>query len=897
MVTKIDIAEEIIYSRLQPGTDLETLLVDYIDPVSNNKLIDEEKEILKNKINKRISYERGLHSHEVEDPAIIQDPEGHIEWYDDWLKNKPNRFYWSRHEEYVTQKFRRKYPSNQEKSGRIIQSLNKSSDSIIRLIENPQRENRGKGFQTKGLVVGFVQSGKTANFTAVIAKAADAGYRIIIVLTGIHNNLRSQTQRRMDLELTGEGSQDQTEEDDYNEDKGISRPELEYRRWKRITNYFSDFDQMNVNLESFRTFIDCRNPIIGALKKNCTVLDRFIEWISNSRQTDRDSLPILLIDDEADMASINTRYNPRNLDEDPSETNKRIRAILDLFPKNCYIGYTATPFANVLVDMNVNHPDYGRDIYPRNFIVSLPKPEDYFGSADIFGQGISDKFIRIIPDNEISQIVPVHTVDAVVIPRNVTDSIENSILTYILSSAVRYRRGDAKEPMTMLIHTTSRTPSHARMKAVVEGYVTAIKNNWKTPFESKKLLSKFKKLWIEDIKKYMSPSSPDYYSDFAAIIPYIDVIFGEIQIFELNYSTEDMLDYAKNPELKVIAIGGNKLSRGLTLEGLSTSLYLRRSDQYDTLLQMGRWFGYKDGYDDLTRVYTSQLLKNRFENLALVEEALREEIKIYEDEALTPLDVAVRIRSLRSMKVTAKNKMGRGQLLQESYNGKLSQTIWFPLDNKKVIEANLRSTSEFIKSNPGWKKTGTSYLLTNVPSKKILNYLHSYYFAKKEEIDSVSGLNSVSMLEFITRLNANEELQFWNVAVIGLNKKSTNAKMINWEGLEIYPVSRSRLAKYHGPGYNIGALSDPDDNVIDLPSKTRNDDAHERDNPLMIIYRIDKDSIPEKHTKGRNKDKKDIRIPLYDANQEKIDLIGLVFVFPNNTSERDDYIGQPLEMS
>lgn len=867
MINKIDLAVDMIFLDINKGTSISQLLVDYIDPLSKMPLTEEEKEIVKDKIFKKNVYENALTSAEVEDPALIKDPEGHEEWYDEWKRLNPIGYYWDTLKEFLGDDYQQRYPDQPKKAGTIVRSIDNSSDKILELMESSQRLN----FQTKGLVVGYVQSGKTANFTAVIAKAVDAGYRLIIVLTGIHDNLRSQTQQRLDRELTGEP--------DSSNLSHVRIPDFEHHKWVRMTNDHRDFDQMN--LSKLDVLANYRTPLLSVMKKNCKVMRRFIEWIEQAPDDIRANIPILLIDDEADLASIDTKYD---VDENPSETNKLIRYILNKFPRHAYIGYTATPFANVLIDLRKKHVQLGRDLYPRNFLVSLPKPENYLGAADIFGSDQSDRYIREISSEEAAKFYT-KSRNAGSIPEKTTPCLEKAILGFYLSCAARYERGDSKKPMTMLVHTTHRQASHGKMKSVVEEFCNSIKSNWGNQYEKQELRREFINIWQNDFVNTTKELYPDRVCNFEEIEPHLNEILEKTYIFELNSAADDELDYVKHPEIKVIAIGGNKLSRGLTLEGLVTSFYLRNSNQYDTLLQMGRWFGYREGYEDLTRIYTSKELALKFEDLALVEEELRNEIYRYEEEGLTPTDVAVRIRSHRTMKVTARNKMGRGGIIQGSYSGRLVQTIWFLLDKPDVLQKNLDAGEKFITSHNGWTQAANtgSYLIKNIPCQDVLNFLNSYTFAKKDDVGG-PALDSISMIEYIKRLYPNGELLQWNVAVVGKKRTDNNKdSTVKWGGLCIAPETRSRLA---GTQYKVGVISSPTEIALDNPEKTAFDSRPINQNPLLLLYRISKDSKPV--TVGK-------LVPLFEGLSTKIDVLGLVIEFPESRVEPFDYVGQNIK--
>ena len=341
---RIEIAINIIVRKwMKSNCDLDELLNNYIDPVEGDALTEEEKATVLPEVIIKKEFNTGRLFSEIEDPALIVDPEGHDEWYKEWLEeniNKNKRYHWSRLEDFLEKKLMQKM--SPKLAGEIVQSIDLSSNKVIERLENPTKT----AFQTKGLVIGHVQSGKTANFTAVIAKAVDAGYKFIIVLAGLHNNLRSQTQLRLDSELTGEPFSDNIEHVDI--------PHLAEKQWVRLTDE-SDFNE-NTTYRLEALAISGR-PIIVVMKKKPQIMRKLIRWIKKAPEELRRSMPLLMIDDEADQASTNTGRNGK-----VTPTNNHIRVILKYFSKHAYVGYTATPFANLLIDMNIDSENIGRDL-------------------------------------------------------------------------------------------------------------------------------------------------------------------------------------------------------------------------------------------------------------------------------------------------------------------------------------------------------------------------------------------------------------------------------------------------------------------------------------------------------------------------------------------------------
>jgi len=877
------------------------------DPVTERVMNEDEREYARKELLKIIQYKKSHDSAILVPVSVVSDPRDHEEWYegdDGWLaenNNSVGSYYWKRLEDFLSWELSKKYTP--ENAGIVVKSIDEATYSIMKKLSNPLR----KEFSYKGLVVGYVQSGKTANFTALIAKAADAGYKFIIVLSGIHSVLRRQTQIRLDKELTGMN-------DLAIEESFITEPS-DIKRWNRITTArlrprrtrdgqlmvkdLGEFD--TVNVDPFDSICNRATPTLAIIKKNVKVLDRLIEYIRQSREENRNNIPLLIIDDEADQASIDGNAN--DPDSDPTGTNDRIRRVLSLFKRKAYVGYTATPFANVLIDMTTDHDELRDDLYPRNFIISLPKPENYFGTSIIFQSDLSERFIVDIPTRLNN--TPYDEVRTLTREGIMTDYLSKAIDQFILCCAVRNIRGDKMKPMSMLVHVSHRVNHMVIIKNIISndephslGYLEIIKGRYRNTAQSSVLKEEYKLIWAEFVVDSIRINDDLHINnmipDFEDIWNKVGDVLNILKVIELNYASEDKLDYTTGEEMKVIAVGGNQLSRGLTLEGLMTSYYLRvnRSMAYDTLLQMGRWFGYRKGYEDLTRVHTTQQIAEYFEHLALVEEELRSEIYRYEEENMTPLQMAVAIRDHRNLNVTAKNKMGAAHIRQASFSGSLNQTFWLPLDQPEILRANYNLGGAFIKKlkeEVGFSNVGGSgvYLANQKINGEIIlrDFLTRYNFVDRDRTGG-PGLDAEGLIDYISRrLNdQNPELTQWSVAVVGnANPKAPNDPALFGE-LEINRIQRSR--KHTQRGFNIGVLTEPDHLTIDL-------NLHELrspQNPLLLLYLIWKDSRAAKQIENPLFDQ---RIDLYRfIDIERIDVLGIAVLLPKSKNQPNNYIGQ-----
>lgn len=693
-----------------------------------------------------------------------------------------------------------------------LRSLDDSSDRVLRELKPPATPQ----FDIRGLVLGFIQSGKTANYTALVAKAADAGYRLVIVLSGIDNGLRRQTNIRLKRELVGYAD---------NRPKSVPLPPIG-RQWHEFTreDLDGDFQAGFAN----HAALQGSQPVLLVVKKNGAVLRRLLAWVDAAPDQVRHALPFLLIDDEADQASVDTRGSYQHEDdppdpdyEPPSVINGLIRDLLRRFERRAYVAYTATPFANVFIPHDTSDPRVGNDLYPKDFIVDLPKPPGYFGTEEFFGR----------MDTSIDGYV-----DGIDVGREVADSelsgLENglmpesliaALMDFVLAGAARAQRGDGGAPATMLIHTSQRILVQAHLRAMVVDHFAELRDEWRY-HRNHGIRERLRLRWEQEFRPVTQHQYRPRDVPFAAIEPHVGPFFEAVQVREINSASGEVLDYEHEPSLKAIAIGGNRLSRGLTLEGLTVSFFVRRSVTYDTLMQMGRWFGFRGGYEDLMRIYTTAELDGWFSDLAFVEHRLREDIQIYESMGLTPREVGVRIWQHPTMQVTSplKRRFASSTTIAQSFASTLEQTFKFPLRRLEALahqaDGNLVAVRELVARlgmHDAVHSDGKGPVWTGVPVNYVLQFLEG--FRTDEEARSIS---TPLIRKYIERLRDAGELINWTIAVRGREARERRLGTVDW-GLPtgaVAQISRSRL----GETNSLGVITGFGDESVGLSAELRN---------------------------------------------------------------------------
>ena len=750
-----------------------------------------------------------------------------------WIERKqqlePMRF-WRRYRRYL----------EQEKNirDRELDSVEEQTDDILDQIQNPALPGP---WDVRGMVVGSVQSGKTANYVGVITKALDSGYKVVIILAGIHNNLRAQTQERIDEGILGFDSQRRLDPNRADYRVGVGKlvmPELGHPPSITPSTTSADNGDFTAGAQTVNVSLS-GGPIILVVKKNLSPLKNILKWLEvaagqlghQSTGVPISGVPLIMIDDEADNASINTKDKPNdsintkdkiNTDNDEiniTKINKYIRLVLSRFEQSTYIGYTATPFANIFINPESERDEEGKDLFPRDFIVNVRPSLRYVGPAKVFGYtrdleaGIDGAtplpIIRRVNDHEIA-FPAKHSQDHD--PGVLPASLQEAILAFILTSAARRARGQRKAHNSMLVHVTRLTAVQRRVKDLVEDEFRLIKRALhydKTHPIWDKLLTLWESDYINCTASIREIENDSRLTDLTwdQVKAELAVAVDKISVREIHGKSKDALNYNREADgLSVIAIGGNKLSRGLTLEGLSVSYFLRSTRMYDTLMQMGRWFGYREGYLDLCRLYTTDELRDWFSHVAFAEEELKREFENMGNARLTPADYGLRVRQHPDgMLVTALNKMAHGASREVTFAGQLVQTSFFARDLKvqkqrlEFVERWAGGLADFRKDSRG----GLRWTATREEILSLLDGLRSPGFTH-----SKCSRFGPELRSFIEAQQAGGGLSQWTVVI---------------------PGGSGALAKVAGHEVKLVGRKDvtPLDNYFSLSKANVQDPAHE----------------------------------------------------------------------
>ena len=699
-----------------------------------------------------------------------------------WLDSRTGEIdwhYWSRY---------RRFLLHQKRFGpQVVAEIAKDTNRIVGHLENPAKPGR---WDRRGMVMGHVQSGKTGNYIGVVTKAADAGYRVVIIMAGVHNKLRNQTQERVDEGFVG-----------YDTGAGIGPSgripvgvgkDDSSRQPTTFTNTISDFkksvaEQVRVPIKNLR------EPVVLVIKKNAHTLRNLIEWLKthNAHHLHASTIeePMLLIDDEADNASINIRHHM----EEVSTINGLIRELLTLFDRSAYVGYTATPFANIFIDPSSADAMVEDDLFPRDFIVSLNAASNYFGAATVFGPNGFD-VIREVDDHR--DTLPMsHKQDHRV--TELPPSLYSAVRAFLLVKAIRIALGQIGVHNSMLVNVSRFVAVQRQVRNAIHAYLASVQASVRVhgalPDEEAVRDREMRALRNTFEEQFSGRCGVDWEDVGKRLVDAVEAV----RVVEINGQSPDSLRYADYAESgwTVIAVGGFSLSRGLTLEGLSVSYVLRRSMMYDTLFQMGRWFGYRDGYDKLCRVWMPDEARGWYEHIAESIEELRDELVRMESAGATPREFGLKVRSHPdTLVVTARNKMGSGRKERVRIslaNSFIETTVLYrDPESSRVNLAAVERLAEWCHHDGGGvsEVNGASRggLVSNVPVETVDEFLLAF----KNHPGSLK-----SQTEPVRRYirGRGRELGQWDVLFAGVEKSGTGSLIWQLPGYRVVCQRRSSV--------------------------------------------------------------------------------------------------------
>ena len=727
-----------------------------------------------------------LYTRERKEPSVCSDND--TPWVKD-AKTTINFNLWNRYKQWIREKDPL-FP---------LSDLELITDIILDKCGNPQIKS---SWDKRGMVVGNVQSG-------LINRSIDAGYKVIIVIAGVYSSLRRQTQERCDEGVIGRTTNSFMSKNNI---VGVGNyasnndPEIYSFTTSNYTGVTDDGDFNADRVKGLNIPIGS-SPIILVIKKNKSILENIIRFFSDKLDEDKEkliNLPTLIIDDEADNASVNTS---RSLDE-AKTINRLIRTLINLFDQSTYIGYTATPYANLFIPdsdkelttrIGDSPYDYkiGPDLFPKDFIINLKAPDNYIGAANFFGlrdpysddkENLNEPLDLFRPIVD-SDVLYEDKIEKDILPETIPDSLKRAIHSFVLTCAIRRVRGDVKKHNSMLIHISFYINWIDRIAKLVYEYLEDLVNFISGgDFQT---ISMLRKIYEEDfIPTTQNILDNITYKDYKIKIEEwdnikkelknaaakIDVraVHGEKTPGNLEYLNIEELDFSKEKNgLSVIAVGGNRLSRGITLEGLSVSYFLRPSKNYDSLMQMGRWFGYRLGYVDLCRLYTTPTIYEWFNHITMATEEMRRDFEVMRGSNVKPKDFQLKVRNHSGLlAITSVSKLYFADELKISFSGTNPQTYQLSKDIKDIkdnfesmktllkgLALNLEQQNKNIHENRIIHDKLKYLIFPYASVSLIIKFLESY------KINQPS-LDTTLLSKYIKKQSDNNQIESWVVCLV-----------------------------------------------------------------------------------------------------------------------------------
>lgn len=787
------------------------------------KLEKDEYSALKRRLESRFKIKHTLSS------IIYNDYEDIPDWYSHFTP--ASEYFWNRYRTHLISFEKLPLPS-------VNLLGEKTLVELMNCLSNPNIEPEKPIFR-RGLVIGDVQSGKTATYGGLICKAADAGYKVVILLTGTTESLRKQTQERMEEGIIGftiRVDKKGTKQKSFNRvGVGLDNEEI---RAMAYTSYQDDFVGSSDTLLS--TLGSHKNLVMFIVKKNVTVLEKLLNWLVELNKNVLDGLihvPLLLIDDEADNASINTKMDKSS----PTKTNALIRQICTAFNNSTYVGFTATPFANVFIDPDTTEQMTSADLFPEHFIYVLPTPSNYIGAKKIFYKdGENHSMLKPITDIDEPDVETLKAMEPeerfsrklyYKHPKEwegeLPDSLTESIYCYMVANAVRDLRGDSKAPRTMMINVSRFVKVQRYLKKQVEEIVNSIHRAVDCDFHenNKKnrglpVYQKFVEVWNRHFGNL--GLDQEFVINKKVLLDAID----KIQVVIVNSDKDSMkLDYKKYPSMRIIAIGGLALSRGLTLKGLMTSYFYRNTSTFDVLMQMGRWFGYRPNYDDLCQIWTSHTSARWYEEITRSTEELKDDIRQMFEEKMTPKEFGIKVRDESDdLQITAYNKMRTsfkrteyltfwGNLVETPYASLIPQNNINSYDAVKLLVQRLYASGYSARTYEGSASKHKTKVFYDVPIDFIT------FFLSKIEVSRFNAKFDTKTIQEFLNDNYSGKLGKWDISI----QSGSGEEIIDYgHGVKINSAKRDMfVSNNHICFTGRGTLGGPTDGYVGITPQQR----------------------------------------------------------------------------
>jgi len=827
-------------------------------------------------------YEENLSIKSYE-PDILVNIKNNNDWFYK-MKNNPNQKneFFERYKDYLRK---------DDFAESVIAGIEINCEKILSYCADPKNYSNTKERKKRGLVVGDVQSGKTANYLALMNMACDYKYDIILVLAGMTDSLRKQTQGRVDSGFVGAKSNTINSEDiEY---VGVGKTYSKYFAIP-LTNMEFDFNKF-VQQSNNATKGDYNKPLVLVVKKNKKTLENVKSWLKPGKNNiNFDN--ILIIDDEADNASLNTK----DIDKDPSVINGLIRDIYNNFTIASYVGYTATPFANIFI--NPNSDEDNLDLFPEDFIILLNAPENYFGGNKVFNK-INKKNslpIREIEETEFNFLPVGHKKDDGYC--DLPDSLKEAILCFLINNAIRTIRGAKEKHRTMMINISRFNLIQDKIKYKVSDYVKNLTNI----IEQSSYMSVDMFIRNSEMNKIYNLYKDDrFYAEIKKSVEWKQIqnlLYEEIVQFSIVVSNncnkgKERFDYEdyKDKGARVIVIGGFILSRGLTLEGLMISYYSRNGTAYDTMLQMCRWFGYRPKYEDLCRIYISAINIDCFNAVLDATNDLKDQFREMRARGKKPADFGLMVKESpdvleTTLLVTSRNKMRNSKEVIRQLN--YSAT---PIDTSKLYKDKLSNSKNMVVLNEfidHLKQDGilleqlnNRYLFKDVNRKHIVKLIEKIKIPIENKKFDKDGLidciqNSDKFLKWdVAIATGDKNSKVWNFCNTELHLSQRSFEVRDEESYIRISGSNNRLVE---PGIFNSGLSKEQLNCVKEKVKSRGSDqpiardflSVEGRKPIFVIYPI---QLICEDIKKKTKVKQDL------INEYSNDIIlGFAIGFPEN---------------